>query len=61
MRTSLVSFAQTLLVCRRRFGSGKAAFVGEDDLVGDATERLTGLFVGEGGFSYIIDVMFELL
>jgi hypothetical protein len=48
-----VSFAHRLLVCNRRLGSGKADLEGEPDFVGDAEDRLTGLFVGEGGFSSI--------
>jgi hypothetical protein len=40
-------------VCSRKFGSGGTVFEGEDDLEGDADDRFTGLFVGEGGLSSI--------
>lgn len=43
VRESLVSFAQMLFVWSRRLTSGKDALEG-DDFVGDAEERLTGLF-----------------
>jgi len=55
VKTSFVSFAQTLLLWSRRFGSGNEDFDGEDDLVGEAEERLTGLFVGEGNFKSMVD------
>jgi hypothetical protein len=38
-------------VCSRRFGSGAETFEGDEDLEGEAEDRLTGLFVGEGGLS----------
>jgi len=56
VKTSFVSFAQTLLLWSRRFGSGNEDFdgdddlVGDDDLLGDAEDRFTGLFVGESNF-----------
>jgi hypothetical protein len=50
---SFVSFAHKLFVCNRRLGSGKADLDGDPDFVGDAEDRLTGLFVGEGGFKSI--------
>jgi hypothetical protein len=46
VNTSFVSFAQMLFVCNLKLTSGKDALLG--DFVGDAEERLTGLFVGDG-------------
>jgi len=54
VKESFVSFAQMLLLWSRRFGSGNAAFDGEDDFVGDAEDRFTGLLVGEGNFRSIM-------
>lgn len=52
-KASLLSFAQTLLVWRRKFGSGVADLLGED-FVGDAAEeRLTGLFAGDASLTSI--------
>ena len=44
-----MSLAQILFVCSRNFGSGKDALEGDDDdFAGDAEDRLTGLFAGDG-------------
>jgi hypothetical protein len=51
---SFVSFAHKLFVCNRRLGSGNADLEGDPDFIGDAEDRLTGLFVGEGGLRSII-------
>ena len=49
-----MSLAQILFVCSRNFGSGNETFVG-DDFVGDAEDLFTGLFVGDGNFTSIIN------
>ena len=49
-----MSLAQILFVCNRSFGSGNETFVG-DDFVGDAEDRFTGLFVGDGNFTSIVN------
>jgi len=53
VNTSLVSFAQMLLVCNLRLISGKDAFEGEV-FIGDAEDRLTGLFVGDGSIPWAV-------